>query len=97
MRWKVKMYKAGDTRVITKFLWFPKTLGEERRWLEKASIKQRLNVYTGMMRIRGLEWADEKWDDIPDTKSEFIQDILSSPDGRETIAKNIPKNIDAKG
>ena len=33
-------YKVGNTRVIKKFLWFPKLLDEELRWLEWANIKQ---------------------------------------------------------
>lgn len=30
----------GANRTITKFLWLPKTIGNETRWLEKASIYQ---------------------------------------------------------
>ena len=40
MRWKVNC-KDGDTRIITKFLWFPVTIEGETRWLEMANIKQR--------------------------------------------------------
>lgn len=29
------------TRVVTRFLWFPLTIGRETRWLERVSIRQR--------------------------------------------------------
>ena len=32
----------GQERVITKFLLFPKKLGKEIRWLERATIKQKV-------------------------------------------------------
>ena len=31
---------VGDTRIVTRFLVFPKTINNEIRWLEKARIKQ---------------------------------------------------------
>ena len=39
MRWKNKKHKAGDTEVITKFLWLPLSIKGETRWLENASYK----------------------------------------------------------
>lgn len=45
MRWKNKTNtppKIGDTRVVRKFLLFPKSLSGETRWLEKANIIQKL-------------------------------------------------------
>lgn len=35
-------YKIGDTRIVTRFLLFPKVIGEELRWLEVVKIKQKL-------------------------------------------------------
>lgn len=35
-------YKRGDERIITKFLWLPISIGDEIRWLEKATIKQKM-------------------------------------------------------
>lgn len=40
MRYKIKYPKDGETRVVTKFLWFPQTIGFEERWLERASWKE---------------------------------------------------------
>ena len=37
MRWKKEKTKDGETRIINKFLIFPKTINRETRWLEKAS------------------------------------------------------------
>lgn len=38
MRWGVKpeQFKPGDKRYCRKFLWLPKTIAGETRWLEKA-------------------------------------------------------------
>lgn len=56
MRWhKTPKPLPGTGRVILQFLWFPKTLKNETRWLEKAPV---LQIYDC-----------EKWNDfrfIPD-------------------------------
>ena len=43
MRWKKKKEKTkyGETRIINRFLIFPKTIQDETRWLEKASWVER--------------------------------------------------------
>ena len=46
MRWRVnKNPKEYETRIVERFLLFPVTLNDEKRWLEKAKIKQRY-IYT---------------------------------------------------
>ena len=46
MRWKVnKNPKEYETRIVERFLLFPVTLNNEKRWLEKAKIEQRY-IYT---------------------------------------------------
>ena len=46
MRWKVnKNPKEYETRIVERFLPFPVTLNDEKRWLEKAKIEQRY-IYT---------------------------------------------------
>ena len=46
MRWKVnKTPKEYETRIVERFLLFPVTLNDEKRWLEKAKIEQRY-IYT---------------------------------------------------
>lgn len=45
MRWKKKIVphpKVGDLRGVDVFLWFPKTIDGETRWLEKSTVIQEL-------------------------------------------------------
>jgi hypothetical protein len=35
MMWKQP--KGGETKQVTKFLWFPKTIENETRWLQRAT------------------------------------------------------------
>ena len=37
MRRVRREYQRGDERVFSAFLWLPKTIGPETRWLERAS------------------------------------------------------------
>jgi len=60
---KILPYQFGDTRTIKKFLWMPKTIGCERRWLEFAKIKQRFNFYMGFIFFTIEDWTDLYWDD----------------------------------
>ena len=55
--------KVGVERIITKFLLFPKKLDNEWRWLEKASIRQKVMK----MDVGGsMQWGKYKhqWRDI---------------------------------
>lgn len=48
MRWKKKqksVFKPGDLRVKHKFLWFPVTINNETRWLERVGIVEKYAVY----------------------------------------------------
>ena len=63
MKWHKKfkpLPKDGETREITRFLWFPKCIDSEWRWLEKASWEQYyLNLsYASFLDRR---WFDRKW------------------------------------
>ena len=50
--------EVGDERIITCFLWLPKKIEGQVRWLEKAKIWQRLERSNGR-----LAWVDEAyWD-----------------------------------
>jgi hypothetical protein len=67
MRWE-KIEKArpqeGDTRVITKFLFRPRCIGKEHRWLEMAKISQKLELQMAYyMGCSKLEWVDKEWVD----------------------------------
>lgn len=59
--------KIGDIRVVTKFLWRPKTLNGERRWLGYERIVQEQTRWrdyipeVGDVTVRG--WRDMAWVD----------------------------------
>lgn len=38
----MKDYETGSTRIVSKFLYFPKTVGGKTKWLCRAVIKQSL-------------------------------------------------------
>lgn len=44
MRWNNVRPKTDEPRFVTKFLWLPKKINHETRWLEKATYEQ---VYRG--------------------------------------------------
>jgi hypothetical protein len=54
-------HKLGDRRIITKFLWLPKTkykgFKKELRWLEKASWSETYKGLPGIVSIDG--WSDD--------------------------------------
>jgi len=53
--------KINDTRVIKKYLWLPKRIDDQIRWLETARIQQVYRFYFGL--IRSYIWADVEWAD----------------------------------
>lgn len=56
MKWKHEPSpKYGDIRYQVKFLWFPKTIKNETRWLTTACIEQRVN--------QDYKWVDINWED----------------------------------
>lgn len=46
--------KQGEVRIVTKFLLFPTRLGNETRWLERATIRQQLFHHLDW--TTGSEW-----------------------------------------
>jgi hypothetical protein len=65
MRWKKVTSNFGDSRLVSEFLFFPKNLNGETRWLEFAKIRQ---VYRYGMGWGGY-WEDKAWhnegDEVP--------------------------------
>lgn len=54
--------KVGDQRIINKFLFFPKRIGDEVRWLEKCNIKQTLDrMFDVTCGAQWWEWRDVEW------------------------------------
>lgn len=66
MRWTYKPNyptQIGQARRVEKFLWFPKRIIFETRWLERTAWIQSAVWRTTAMGIRYLEWADLQWAD----------------------------------
>ena len=49
----------SETRFVTKFLWFPKTINGETRWLENVKFEMRFSVFVGL----SGGWKCTKWID----------------------------------
>lgn len=58
MKYKFKSYDLGDERIIIRFLWFPKIINNELRWLEMATFKQK---YQQGGLLEPLFWCDTSW------------------------------------
>lgn len=66
MRWKQKVdnRKVLDTRTVEKFLWFPKEINGQYRWLETVKYEQvvvSVMNYPSMDYGYHLEWKDSRW------------------------------------
>jgi hypothetical protein len=46
----------GDQRVVTKFLWLPVRIGNDKRWLEKATLRQTCHRMWDV--TSGSEWME---------------------------------------
>ncbi len=54
--------KYGDTRIVRKFLWFPKYIGNECKWLVNAQIEERYEVGLSAFRdLFGSGYVLYKW------------------------------------
>lgn len=59
MKWyDPKPPRIGDQRVVTKFLWFPKNINGENRWLERASW-----VESWVRMMDNSWWEPKRWVD----------------------------------
>lgn len=89
MRW-MKLEKPtptnGDLRTVRRFLWWPKTLGQETRWLEVATIQQ---VWSGSYscgnRFKFDDWFDSAWHGEEPTALERLREMESRPSVRATF------------
>lgn len=55
MRFTVDCPSPGQCRVVSKFLWFPKTILKDQRWLERASWTEQY-TYIGFGNGDGVAW-----------------------------------------
>ena len=63
MRWTTSVPlkdRVGDARTVTKFLWWPKTIGRKVRWLETVSVRQEVKKLI----LRGDVSYEYRWMDI---------------------------------
>jgi hypothetical protein len=71
MRWK-KIFKPKETlrlgieRTVTRFLFLPRTINGETRWLELVKIKQRfqkipVSGYELHAPAANIKWVDVEW------------------------------------
>lgn len=60
MRWVPVYCEIGDVRTINKFLFLPRTINGQSRWLEWARIKQE---YRPGSWSDGPYWEDIEWVD----------------------------------
>ena len=57
MRWRTDRVKYGETRVVTKFLYFPKNIKGDVRWLEVGIFRQTYSMDFECASI----WLDICW------------------------------------
>ncbi len=59
-------FPHGTERIISCFLFFPKTIGQDRFWLQWVRIKQRYHaeLCRGADLLNDYEWIEERWIDI---------------------------------
>lgn len=48
----------GTVEVVSRFLWFPKTIGDTRRWFEIATWKREFLMREGIATWVDLEWIN---------------------------------------
>jgi hypothetical protein len=58
---RFKEPKEGETRKKCKFLWFPKTIGKETRWLELALWEEEYKNHYGYNQYQKAMCAFETW------------------------------------
>jgi len=73
MRWESKDSKnkrlVGTTRIIRKFLYFPKEMDGEKRWLEIVYIEQRRCRDRNYLNKTKNWWDDVRWVDSEEKKN----------------------------
>jgi hypothetical protein len=83
MRKQVKPYpEEGNLRYITRFLWLPKTINCQMRWLERATYEQVYRVHTGRdgsyFWWEDRSWFDDKITDLESSEAERSKEALKT-------------------
>ena len=80
MRWKSKpISKVGDKKIVTKFLWFPKKINRETRWLEKATWEeeyQQICESEEECYTYSYKWIKIRWIDYSSKETEQLSEPL---------------------
>lgn len=63
MRWKKEQYDFLDTRIKEHFLFLPKRIGNEYRWLERAKYEERYEYVSDSSGFSPLKWVGKEWID----------------------------------
>jgi hypothetical protein len=73
MRSKVEKPKPGDRRTVRGFLWFPKEINGESRWLESGEWQEEYlpGIANGGNTVMA-HWDPIRWTDQPDVPSRWI-------------------------
>jgi len=59
MRFKPRLWNDGDTWERSAFLWFPKKIDHEWRWLERANWVEEFHIYyDGGADFEPVKWLD---------------------------------------
>lgn len=67
--------KIGGVRYVTKFLWIPKEIGLERRWLERATWKE---IHDGIKRGKQYRWRPIRFvDGLPEFERNCEQQTVA--------------------
>jgi hypothetical protein len=61
MKWNKHEPHFHEMRIIKKFLWFPKTLDGETRWLETCHIEQRYYLPNGYGCWKDIRWVEQTY------------------------------------
>jgi len=70
MKWTEKTFRDGDLRTRRGFLFFPKQIGKQWRWLEFARWEERFQFHSYMIAgyLPVFDWAAIRW--LPSPESE---------------------------
>ena len=71
MRWKTEYKVLGQLRKIKRFLFFPRVINYEGRWLEYAVIEQKRDYDEGF-----FHWEDNKWEDESNNEGAIARKAL---------------------
>lgn len=70
MRWPRQTPKLGSKRTVSKFLWIPREIDGETRWLERARIDQEFKRQSKPVKVDGheilvdyIDWFNVAWND----------------------------------